>query len=571
MCGIWLYLIKKFGTLNFYNSFMRLKNRGPDRSFFLEEFDPYNIKIGFHRLSIMDLSRKGDQPFRTEYESNKEKRFVYTICNGEIYNFKELIKKYNLNPSSSSDCEIIPLLYQKIGIDALQEILGEFAGIIIDLNSESPYDIKTYVFRDPYGIRPLFMCIDEFGINFSSELKGLVNINNKPTNGKVEGKIEPIKPGHCMELYKNNNIWSEPKYKLFYTCDKIYPKIDQEFSEIKKNIVSLLTEAVKCRLNSDRPLGCLLSGGLDSSLVASIASKFLKEKGQKLKTFSIGMEDSEDEKYALMVAKHIDSEHTHILLDENVWINSIKDVVECTETYDITTIRASTGQYLISKWISKNRPDIKVLLIGDGSDELCSGYIYFHNAPTPEDSHKENIRILKDISFFDVLRADRGIASNGLEARVPYLDIRFTDYYLSLDPKLRTPINGIEKWLLRQSFDTTDYEYLPKQVLYRTKCALSDGVSSTKKSWYKIIQDNIEKKYSNQDFDTKKSNYKHCIPVSKESLYFRELFEQLYGTNIDHVIPYYWLPKWCGDTTEPSARTLDIYKKNKQIQERLTL
>jgi asparagine synthase (glutamine-hydrolysing) len=472
MCGIWAFLFntdskRKILDNMSYNYFRKISNRGPDKSIFHDLINPYNIQLGFHRLAIMDTSPLGDQPFIETYINNSnKKRFVYLICNGEIYNYRELATKYNINLKTNSDCEIISKLYMKVGIHTLaKELIGEYAFIIVDAGETKNDDITVNVCSDTFGIRPLFYCIDDNGINFASEIKGLVNIFNNP--------VERFKPRNYMTIKKCDNKWSEPKYTEYYTC-QIYPALPfNNLQQVKKNIHDIFYESVRCRLISDRPLGCLLSGGLDSSLVASIASNILRKEGKTLKTFSIGMPNSTDEKYARLVAKHIGSEHTHIDLEQSVWINNLNNVIKATETFDITTIRASTGQYLISKWISENT-DIKVLLIGDGSDELCSGYIYFHNAPTPDDLHKENIRLVEDIHLYDVLRADRGISSNGLEARVPFLDKRFVNYYLSVEPLLRTAVNGMEKWLLRESFNHNNY--LPDKVLFRRKEAFSDGV-----------------------------------------------------------------------------------------------
>ena len=204
--------------------------------------------------------------------------------------------------------------------------------------------------------------------------------------------------------------------------------------------------------------------------------------------------------------------------------------------------------------------DIKVLLIGDGSDELCSGYMYFHNSPNETESHKENIRLVKDIHRYDSQRADRGISSNGLEARVPFLDKEFIDFYLQIDPSLRIPRKykdkNTEKFLLRKAF----IDYLPEEVLWRPKEAFSDGVSSLKKSWFSIIQELAELKYTDEEFLLRTSNIDHCTPRSKESLMYREYFEKMFSKNVINVIPYYWLPKWSGNIYEPSARVLDVYK-----------
>ncbi len=570
MCGIWLFLLKAnaengmdkyISSIN--DNFMKTSKRGPDRSTLEFLHKPNNMAIGFHRLSIMDPSIKGDQPFKLENNN----RTIWSICNGEIYNHNELAKKYNLHLSSGSDCEVIPHLYKNHGIDVLcKELIGEYAFIIIDI------DMKTgkgdiYISRDRFGIRPLFYSFDNDTINFSSEIKSIINKDN----------VKVFPPRQYMHISKTVDTWEDNGFKTYYDFD--FHKKNNQFltientglETIKLKIRENFLESVRSKLFSDRPLGCLLSGGLDSSLVAAIASRYLKERGQKLKTFSIGLEDSTDEYYARLVSKHIDSEHTHIKFEQEDFINALREVIYATETYDITTVRASTGQYLVSKWIAKNT-DIKVLLIGDGSDELTAGYMYFHKAPTYIDLHLENVRLLEDIHYYDVLRADRGIAENGLEARVPFLDHRFVDLYLSIDPKLRHPISykeynnmPLEKWLLRESFNLDNY--LPTEVLFRKKEAFSDGVSSVKKSWYQIVQEYANNLYNNQYFDEEKNRIKYNTPPTKEALYFRKIWEEYFGnyenfSETSKVIPYFWLPKWCGDIKEPSARILEVYNEN---------
>jgi asparagine synthase (glutamine-hydrolysing) len=559
MCGIWAVLSKEpleqtYGS-PCYDSFKKIANRGPDRSIFVEYRNPLNIILGFHRLSIMDLSLNGDQPFVHEHtDSDGNMHNIAVICNGEIYNHEELVTEYGLKLRSKSDCEIIHLLYCQIGIDALMKrILGEFAFIIVDM-VPSQDDVKIYAARDPFGVRPLFVSLTSPYINFSSEIKGLLpNFDQCLDESRT---VAPFKPGHYAIVDKFLSM----KYVQYYSCrhDPCLSHDNVNLKQIKVDIVDKLTEAVRCRLVSDRPLGCLLSGGLDSSLVASIAAKFLREKNKKLRTFSIGIgTDSTDEKFAKLVSEHIGSIHTHVSFSQDQFIDSLHEVIKATETYDITTVRASAGQYLISKWIATNT-DIKVLLVGDGSDEICSGYLYFHQAPDAMSCHYENIRLLEDISCYDVLRVDRGIANNGLEARVPFLDIRFVDYYLQINPEYRKPTGGIEKWLLRESFKDT--KYLPDVVLWRKKEAMSDGISSNKKSWFEIIQEYVNNLYSNTQLEERRKEYRHNPPVSKESLYFRDIFEMYFGKDCDQVIPYYWLPKWCGNTSEPSARALNIYK-----------
>ena len=567
MCGIWGYIskLKNFSSTKkkeLYYSFLNIQSRGPDRTNFLELVENVRMFFGFHRLAIMDRSTKGDQPFVLEYKN----RTIYCLCNGEIFNFQEIKEKYNLETYSNSDCEVIPLLYEKVNFDILlQELVGEFAFMIIDVYHDQNKIIVKGA-RDQIGVRPMFYGHDDNGFAFCSEMKGLKDIVDRSS-------IKPFPPGSYIDMVidSTDDIKMDFEIKQYYSLDVspryvdlndetlFKPEILQPYF---KNIVNHFERSVICRAESDRPTGALLSGGLDSSLVVAILSRYYKEKyNKRMRTFSIGMPGSTDEKYARMVANHCGTDHTHIQFTTDEFLSVIKDVIWATETHDITTIRASVGQYLISKWISENT-DIKVLYIGDGSDELCSGYMYFHKCPTPNEAHEENKKLLKELYLYDVLRADRGIASNGLEARVPFLDYRFVDYYLSLDPRLRVPHNGVEKWLLRSAFKESGY--LPNKVLFRKKEAFSDGVSSKEKSWYQIIQDKAETIYSDEEFkvseDILKQNGEYPIPPNKEALYFRNLFLALFGPKVHTVIPKYWLPNWCGDITEPSARVLDIYK-----------
>jgi asparagine synthase (glutamine-hydrolysing) len=558
MCGIWALLSLK--SLEFDKSYdekyMKIKNRGPDRTHTIQD-NQVNIMLAFHRLSIMDTSTKGDQPFVIELEN----RTIYSICNGEIYNHHKLIEKYNLQMTSHSDCEVIPRLYcwylenNNNLKDFITDIDGEYAFILLDIDRKQG-TYKVIISTDRFGIRPLFISYNQDYISLSSELKGLLYDETS--------QVERFKPRHYMIINYNKKF--DYQYHQYYDLMDFNNTKYYDLDMIKKNIRKLLTNAIINRLETNRPLGCLLSGGLDSSLVASIASKYLREHGQTLKTFSVGMPGSTDKYFAEKVAEFIQSEHTHIELPQEDWYNAIHNIIYYIESYDTTTVRASTGQYLVSKWINENT-DIKVLLIGDGSDELAAGYMYFHKAPTAIESHLENIRLLEDIHYYDVLRADRGIAENGLEARVPFLDRKFVEYYLQCDPELRVPQHNVEKWLLRESFNTG--EYLPQEVLWRKKEAFSDGVSGLEKSWYSVLQDYVEDKYTQKDLEEAKSKYEFNTPLTKESLYFREIFNNLYTKNnksVEKVIPYFWLPKWCGNVIDPSARVLSVYNEiNKKI------
>jgi asparagine synthase (glutamine-hydrolysing) len=581
MCGIWGFLTlddKFVPDKNLHKSFMKIKHRGPDRSTFI---DNNNYKIGFHRLAIMDTSIQGDQPFTHSYrmtDSGTQRqvlRTVYVICNGEIYNYKEIkeseefkqkVGNFGYSLKSNSDCEILLPMFLNYGIDYLVKNLnGEFAFGIWDIYEEvetGKINYSLYLGRDRFGIRPLFYSIINLNtFAFCSEMKGLIGLKGK-------NKVEVFRPRTWLhvtgmksdaKLYLNAGMY----YKIGHMPIVKKPDLPDVLGAVKR----LLTKAVEIRLDSDREIGCLLSGGLDSSLIAGLASKILKTRGKVLRTFSIGMPDSPDCKFAKIVADHIGSLHTNIEIPESEWLDKLEKIIEITETFDITTIRATTGQYLVSKWIADNT-NIKVLLIGDGSDELTGGYLYFHKAPSPEALHLENIKLLEDIHYFDVLRADRGIASNGLEARVPFLDKEFVNMYLTIDPELRVctshkysdgKVAKCEKWLLRKSFEGTGL--LPDCVLWRKKEAFSDGVSSQTKSWYQIIQEKINKEMTDEYLSEEKSKYSgYVVPHTKEAMYYHELYDEMYPNQYS-ILPYYWLPNWTPNVTDPSARTLNIYSE----------
>lgn len=550
MCGIWALFQKKKLPMTleacYHQSFKNIKNRGPDRSVFHELSNNINIQFGFHRLAILDTSSKGDQPFK--YDDGK--RTIYLICNGEIYNHHELVERFDLEPTSGSDCEVIILLYKKYkNIDLIaKELIGEYAFIICDIDNESG-DYTIYSVNDRFGVRPLFFFEDDYSIIMSSELKGLPLLQSNEYN------VCRFEPRHYSCLKKEHGVLGKPHYTKYYDLNDIKQTIS-DLEEAKLKIRTTFEKVVESMIESDREIGCLLSGGLDSSLVSSCASRILKKYGRRLKTFSIGLPGSTDEQYAKMVAKYIDSDHTHIMASEHDFLNAVPDVIRMIESYDITTVRASVCQYTISKWISENT-NIKVLFVGDGSDELAAGYLYFHKSPSAEELDMECKRLLNDIHLYDGLRADRCIAGHGIEARIPFLDYRFVETYLSISSKLRMPTEGSEKWLLRQAFESGNY--LPSDVLYRTKCAFSDSCSEIKRSWFQILQENIDKHFTNEHLEKAKETFTHLAPYTKESLYIRNLFCEIYGFgNVNNILQYFWLPKWCGNALDPSARTLNI-------------
>ncbi len=320
-------------------------------------------------------------------------------------------------------------------------------------------------------------------------------------------------------------------------------------------IKDLLTKAVVKRMMSDRPVGSLLSGGLDSSLVSAIANRH-RTFDRPLETFSIGLSGSPDLEAAQLVADHIGSHHHNVEVQESDFLAALKETIYTTGSFDVTTIRASVGHMLISHYV-RDHSDVKVLYTGETIDEMGS-YLYFQNAPSPEAFHQEAVRLLKDIHFFDMLRGDRSISSAGLEARVPFSDKAFMAYYMGIDPKIRM-FDGqrIEKYPLRKAFD--GFNYLPDSVLWRRKNGFSDSVSSKKRSWSTIIKDYVDAIISDSEFERCKNDLDIDPPKTKEAYYFRKVFTEFYG---DHqgLTPYQWLPKWCGDVVDPSARVLSIYE-----------
>jgi asparagine synthase (glutamine-hydrolysing) len=535
MCGIWSYISKnkKKEIHPIVSSFMTIESRGPETYSFHRVFDRTTaVYLGFHRLSIHGLSGSGNQPFIKDWKDYT----IYSICNGEIYNYEQIISENSFNLQSHSDCEVLPFLYMKYKEDMIKHLDGEYAFVLLLIHNPTQ-TWEIFSARDPFGVRPLFYGSDEDGISFGSELKSIKDL--------VEN-VNVFPPGHFMKMNSCNP--NDVTLSKFYFMNLLELNLEKEI--IYDKIQSTFTESVKKRLSSERPLGCLLSGGLDSSIVSAITSKLVTH---PLHTFTIGLEGATDIKYAEMVAKHIGSVHTTFITTIKEALDAIDTVIYTIESYDCTSIRASVWQYLLGKKI-REHTDIKVLLTGEGSDELTSGYMYFHNAPNENESHLENIRLLKDIHRFDGLRVDRAMSCHGLEVRIPFLDPQFVELYLSLPKGLRLASQGIEKQLFRDSFRKSGL--LPEEVLYRRKEAFSDGTSTQEKSWFQIIQEHIDGMIGDEEFQ----NHSYGPEVdTKEKYYYKKTFEKYFGTKSFSVIPYYWLPKWSGNITEPSARVLDIY------------
>jgi len=563
MCGIFTLLnYSEHVNVNDENiiktEFMKGQKRGPEFSK-LETYLDKNMIIGFHRLAINGLNAESNQPFLIDD--------IMLICNGEIYNYKELYRSMNITPKTESDCEVIIYLYQKYGIEQTLTMLdGVFAFILCDIKYN-----RLFVARDPMGVRPLYnlTSTDKHSyIGFASELKCLSYFK------KDNFLINQFNPGTysmygCDEVFDYDNmnimpminIWkidtkNKPYYLPSIPYSIMYLSSGNEFVEASKNIVYYLNSAVFKRCaTTERPVACLLSGGLDSSLIAALAANYFREKGKKIETYSIGLAESEDIKYARTVADYIGSKHTEIIVTEDDMFNAIPEVIEALESYDTTTVRASLGNYLIGKYIAANS-EAKVIFNGDGSDELFGGYLYMNKCPDDIEFDKETRRLLKDIHLFDVLRSDKSISSNGLEPRTPFLDRTLVNYVLSIPPQFRNhnkfkSSGAPEKHLLRRAFndyfdDNLGRKILPDEILWRRKEAFSDGVSSQGRSLFVILQEKIGLK----------KGIEPCIEL--EQIYYKEIFDNLYP-NCSSILPYYWMPKYT-NATDPSARTLELYK-----------
>ncbi|KAL8607819.1 hypothetical protein ACOMHN_005374 [Nucella lapillus] len=329
-------------------------------------------------------------------------------------------------------------------------------------------------------------------------------------------------------------------------------------ADMKRNIRTLLEAAVRKRLMSDRRIGCLLSGGLDSSLIAALLVKQRQEMGvtSPLQTFAVGMAGSPDLQAARKVADHLGTEHHEVIFTAQEGVDVIPDVIYHLESYDITTVRASVGMYLVSRYI-RQATDTAVVLSGEGADELAQGYIYFHGAPSADQADTESRRLLTDLHYFDVLRGDRTTAAWGLEIRVPFLDHQFSSYYLSLPPEERQPQGGVEKHLLRAAFE--DEHLLPGDILWRPKEAFSDGVSALATSWHRVLHDYCDTRVTDEELEAAPTRYPRNTPRTKEAAFYRATFEARFPGQADWL-PYFWMPRWT-HAADPSARTLRHYRQ----------
>lgn len=548
MCGIWAVFGSVDGDTCCYTKCLEaLKARGPEGT----RLHPIGSKglMGFTRLAINGLSESGMQPMINNAN--------VWMANGEIYNWKALVAEHELSCTSGSDCEVIGTLYEKLFSDAGDSELGElfrmfdgvFACVLVDVALK-----RIIVARDPYGVRPLYYGYGndrKDALYFGSEPKSLLPMCSEAF---------VFEPGtyRVYDLDTRDLLYSEKYHVPSLIALPAFSDVGTASAAIR----TALEAAVAKRMMTERPVAALLSGGLDSSLVASLVSRRLGELGlPRLKTFSIGMAGSSDLRYAAAVAEWIGSDHTEVLVTEDEMFGAIESVIWDIGSYDTTTVRASVGNWLVSR-AARERSDCKVVFNGDGADEVWGSYLYMFGAPSEKDYGNEVGRLLGEIHTYDVLRSDRCISSHGLEPRTPFLDKAFVQTVLSVPLRLRRPIIGRvpEKWLLRRAFD--DGLTLPRAVLWRQKEAFSDGVSPTEESWYQIIQRRVCSLVPENFLELAKEKYPVNTPTTAEMYYYRTIYESKYGSGMATVtVPAFWMPRW-SNTTDPSARTLGALLKS---------
>lgn len=524
MCTVFGYTGSELAPGELQKILERTRSRGPDA----QRVSPLpgGGALCFQRLAIMGLSESGMQPFVRGEDQ--------LVCNGEIYGFRSLRRELEAKGyrfSSESDCEVLLPLYREYGVQMFRRLDAEFACILYDGARGT-----LIAARDPIGIRPLFYGYREGGgIVFASEAKSLVGL---------VAEIRPFPPGHYYE---------DGTFHCYCDIARVERVIEAPEEELCNKIREKLTAAVRKRLDADAPLGFLLSGGLDSSLVCAIAARELK---QPIRTFAVGMEkDAIDLKYARQVADYLGAEHTEIFITPEQVTGSLETVIAALGSWDITTVRASMGMYLLCRAIHE-RTDVRVLLTGEVSDELF-GYKYTDFAPSAEAFQRESEKRVRELYAYDVLRADRCIADNSIEARVPFGDLDFVRYVMAIDPERKRNHTGKGKYLLRRAF--AEGGWLPENILWREKAAFSDAVGH---SLVDDLKAYAKRTFAGRPWAALCAQYgRRGRPFTEESLLYRQLFERHYPGQ-SGMIPDFWMPnpEWEGcKVDDPSARVLSNY------------
>ncbi|MCB0443154.1 MAG: asparagine synthase B [Flavobacterium sp.] len=519
MCGILAIIGKGKDESLVQELSKRMSHRGPDESD-LHVTENGHI-LAHERLSIVDL-HTGKQPIQGTSSA-------WMIHNGEIYNHQKLrdgiLKDHKFR--TTSDSEVIVHLYEKFGYDFCDMLDGMFAFVVVDGDD-------FIAGRDPLGIKPLYYGIDERGrMYFASEMKAIADQCKT---------FSTFPPGHYYTEKTGFVKYYQPKWE-----DETLAVEELDLKAIRET----LSESVRKRLMSDVPIGVLLSGGLDSSLTSSIASRYMKEMGKTLHSFSIGLDsEAPDAQAARKVAEFLGTQHHEIHFTIQQGIEILDKLIWHLETYDVTSVRASTPMYFLSKAITDM--GIKVVLSGEGADEIFGGYLYFRNAPSVEDFQKETIERVQKLFTADLLRADKSTMAHGLEARVPFLDKAFLELAIKVKPEEKMPsaYDGIEKYILRKAFDTPNQPYLPHEVLWRQKEQFSDGVGY---NWIDTLIDYCSGQVTDEEFEKAAELYPYNTPVTKEAFFYRSIFHKHFPQVAAAQTVRKWIPKW-QENQDPSGR-----------------
>ena len=524
MCGILAVIGKDIEAAKISSLSKRMSHRGPDESGLKITEEGY--VLSHERLSIVDLTT-GIQPIQGTSSA-------WMVHNGEIYNHMDLrnneLKDHTFR--TTGDSEVIVHMYEKYGYDFVDKLDGVFSFVIIDGED-------FIVGRDPIGVKPLYYGTDESGaLWFASEMKALADTC-------IEFSAFP--PGHYYT--------PSTGFVRFYTPEWFDSEKAVQPADLTKLRESLI-EATRKRLMADVPLGVLLSGGLDSSLTSSITARLIEGSGQKLHSFSIGLDaDAPDLIAARKVAEFLGTEHSEIHFTVEEGIKILSQLVWHLETYDVTSIRASTPMYFLSKVIAEK--GIKVVLSGEGADEIFGGYLYFKNAPSAAEFQKETIRRVQRLATADCLRADKSTMAHGIEARVPFLDKAFLKTAMEMVPeeKMAGTYDGVEKYILRKAFDTPEQPFLPDEVLWRQKEQFSDGVGY---NWIDQLIEYASKQVSDVQMETAALKYPVNTPMTKEAYFYREMFHKHFPQDSAAKTVKRWIPKWQKDL-DPSGRANETH------------
>ena len=512
---------------------------GIDGDFSLNMSSNGTLVVSFVGYKTQEVQVKGQKQLQVVLSEDAEmldevvvnaKRLNLLLKQTERFE-KEILKRRGYKFQSDCDCEILLPLYYEHGLDMFRHLDAEFALILYDSRKD-----RLIAARDPIGIRPLFYGYSKSShqIAFASEMQNLI------------GWCDDIRP------FPIGSYYCDGRFVRYEDIADVPAPMQDDMDTVLTNIREKLIAGVEKRLDADAPVGFLLSGGLDSSLVCAIAAKKL---GKPIRTFAIGMDtDAIDLKYARQTADYLGSEHHEIIINRDIVLQNLEEVIRLLGTWDITTIRASMGMYLLCKAIHE-QTDVRVLLTGEISDELF-GYKYTDYAPTADAFQQESQKRIRELYMYDVLRADRCISANSIEARVPFGDLDFVRYVMAIDPEMKLNRYNKGKYLLRKAFEG---DWLPPEILWREKAAFSDAVGH---SMVDDIKEYTNSLYTDEEFQLRRANYSaHCMPFTKESLFYREIFEKYYHDQSRTIVDF-WMPNkaWPGcNVNDPSARVLANY------------